>query len=96
MEVKQLAKISKMTEISLFRVALPEQWMRDVLIPETDKEISGKDITLKGDISVISEIFGQLCFLHTPLVLWQLTSARLGQMVGVTHCPMVWVAGAFG
>ena len=51
---------------------------------------------LKIDSSVISEIFGQLCSLHTPLVLRKFTSALLGQMVGVTHYPMVWVAGAIG
>ena len=54
------------------------------------------NVILKRDSSVISEMFGQLCILHTPLVLRQFASSLLGQMVGVTHCPMVWVAGALG
>ena len=57
--------------------------------------ISGNSI-LKRDSSVVSEIFGQLCSLHTPLVLQKYTSYLLGKMVGVTHYPMVWVAGALG
>ena len=36
---------------------------------------------LKRDSSVISEIFGQLCSLHTPLVLRQFTSSLLGKML---------------
>ena len=36
-----------MTELSLFRMAFLEKWVRDVLIPATNKEISGDDITLK-------------------------------------------------
>ena len=51
---------------------------------------------LKRDSSVISEIYGQLCSLHTPLVLPQFTSSLLVQMVGVTQFPMVWVAEALG
>ena len=49
---------------------------------------------LNRDSSVISDFFGQLCCLRTPLVLWQFPSSLLGQMFGVTHCPMVWVSGA--
>ena len=40
-------KISEMTELSLFRMEFPEQWVRDVLIPESNKGISGDNITLK-------------------------------------------------
>ena len=40
-------KFSEMTEISLYTMAVPEQCMRDVLIPETNEEISVDDITLK-------------------------------------------------
>ena len=36
-----------MTELSLFRMVFPEQWVRGVLIPATNEEISGDDITLK-------------------------------------------------
>ena len=36
-----------MTELSLFRMTFPEKWVRDVLIPATNEEISGDDITLK-------------------------------------------------
>ena len=51
---------------------------------------------LKIDSPVVSEIPGQLCNLHTPLVLRNFTSSLLVQMVGVTHCLMVWVAGDLG
>ena len=40
-------KISEMTELSLFRMAFPEQWVMEKLIPATNEEISGDDITLK-------------------------------------------------
>ena len=36
-----------MTELYLFRMAFPEQWVKDVLIPESNGEIPGEDITLK-------------------------------------------------
>ena len=36
-----------MTDLSLFRMTFPEQWVRDLLIPATKKEISGGNITLK-------------------------------------------------
>ena len=32
-------KNSEMTELSLFRMAFPEKWVKGVLIPETNKEI---------------------------------------------------------
>ena len=40
-------KISKMTELSLFTMSFPEKWVKDVLIPATNKETSGEEITLK-------------------------------------------------
>ena len=40
-------KISEMTEISLFKIAFPEQLVRVVLIPETNEEIAGDSITLQ-------------------------------------------------
>ena len=40
-------KISEITELSLFRMAFPEKWVRNVLIPETNEDISGNVITLK-------------------------------------------------
>ena len=40
-------KIYEMTELSLFRMEFPEQWVRDVLIIETNKDIVGDDITLQ-------------------------------------------------
>ena len=46
-------KNSEMTELSLFRMASPEQWVTDILIPETNEEISGDNITLKVDRSLI-------------------------------------------
>ena len=41
------SKISDVTELSLFRVEFPEKLVRDVLIPATNEEIAGDDITLK-------------------------------------------------
>ena len=53
---------------------------------------SGNSI-LKINSSVISEFFGQLCSLHMTVVVRHSRSSLLGQMIGVTHCPMVWVVG---
>ena len=39
--------ISEMTDLSLFKMAFPEQWVRDVLIPATNEEITGDKITLQ-------------------------------------------------
>ena len=36
-----------MTELSLFRMAFPEKWVRDVLIPATNEKFSGDNINLK-------------------------------------------------
>ena len=38
---------SEMTELYLFRMVFPEQWVGGVLIPATNKEISGDNITLQ-------------------------------------------------
>ena len=54
------------------------------------------NVILKRESSFVSDCFGQLCSLHMPLVLRQFTPALLGKMVGVTHCPMLWVFGALG
>ena len=40
-------KKSEITELSLFRITFHEQWVRDVLIPATNEEIVGDDITLQ-------------------------------------------------
>ena len=40
-------KISDMTELSLFRMESPEQWVRGVFIPAANKEISGDEIALQ-------------------------------------------------
>ena len=34
-------------EIYIFRMVLPEKWVRGILIPETNKEIVGTDINLQ-------------------------------------------------
>ena len=79
-----------------FRVmSSPEIYLLVSGIKTSLPHFSGNAI-LKRDSSVISEIFFELCCLHTPLVLFQFTSALLAQTVGVTHFPMVWVAGALG
>ena len=38
-------KNSEMTELSLFRMAFPEERVTDILIPETKEVIAGDDIT---------------------------------------------------
>ena len=40
-------KNSEMTELSLFRMAFPEKWVRGVLVSATKEEISGDDIILQ-------------------------------------------------
>ena len=55
-------KNSEMTELSLFRMAFPEQWVRDVLIPATNEEISGDDITLKEFYVYLGCHFFMACF----------------------------------
>ena len=55
-------KISEMTELSIFRMALPEQWVRGVLIPATNEEISGEDITLQEFYVYLGCHFFMACF----------------------------------
>ena len=55
-------EISEMTELSLFRMALPEKWVRDVLIPATNEEISRDDITLKELYVYLGCHFFMACF----------------------------------
>ena len=51
-----------MTELSLFRMAFPEQWVGGVFIPETNKEISGGDITLQEFYVYLGCHFLMACF----------------------------------
>ena len=53
---------SEMTEISLFRMAFPEQWVRGVLIQEINKEIEGNDITLQEFYVYFGCHFFMVCF----------------------------------
>ena len=62
MEGTQLAEKSEMTELSLFRMELPEQWVRGVWIPATSKEISGDNITLKKFYVYLGCPFFMACF----------------------------------
>ena len=62
MEGTQLAEKSEMTELSLFRMELPEQWVRVFLIPATSEEISGDDITLKKLYVYLGYPFFMACF----------------------------------
>ena len=55
-------KNSEMTQISLFRMAFPEKWLRDVFITETKKEISGDDINLKEFYVYLVCQFFMACF----------------------------------
>ena len=40
-------EISEMTDLSLFSMEFPEKWVRGVLIPATNEEITGDGITLQ-------------------------------------------------
>ena len=51
-----------MTELSLFRMVFPEQWVRIVLIPATNEEISGDDITLQEFYVYLGFFFFMACF----------------------------------
>ena len=51
-----------MTELSLFRMAFPEQWVRDVLISATNEEISGDEIALKEFSVYLGCHFFMACF----------------------------------
>ena len=55
-------KISEMMEISVFGVVLPEQWVRDVLILETNEEIAGDYITLQELYVYLVCHFFMACF----------------------------------
>ena len=55
-------EISEMTELFLFRMELPEKWVRDVLIPATNEEISGDGITLKEFYVYLGCHFFMACF----------------------------------
>ena len=55
-------KFSEIMELSLFSMALPEKWVRGVLIPATNKEISGDNITLKEFYVYLGCQFFMACF----------------------------------
>ena len=45
-------KLSEMMEISLFRISFPEKWVRDALIPETNKERSGGKLPWRSSMCI--------------------------------------------
>ena len=51
-----------MTEISLFRVVFPEQWVRDTFIPETNEEVAVDNITLQEFYVYLGCHFFMACF----------------------------------
>ena len=55
-------KISEMAELYLFRMEFPEKWVRDILIPATNKEIAGEDITLQEFYVYLGCHFFMACF----------------------------------
>ena len=57
-----LPKNSDMMELSLFRMKLPEKYVRDVLIPATNEESSGDEITLKEFYLYLGCHFFMACF----------------------------------
>ena len=54
--------VYEMTDIYLFRIAFSDQWVRDVLIPATNKEISGDNITLQELYVYLGCPFFMACF----------------------------------
>ena len=64
-------KFSKMTEQSLFRIAFPDQWVRGVLIPWTNEEITGDDINLQEFYVYLGCQFLMACFeVISDQILW--------------------------
>ena len=55
-------KHSEMTELSLYRMAYPEQWMWCVFVPATNTEISGDNITLQELYVYLGCQFFMACF----------------------------------
>ena len=80
-------KISEMTDLYIFRMAFPEQWGRGVLIPATNEEISGENITLQEFyvhlgcpffVECFEGISDQrLCWSPTPVSIWEGSPFRL-------------------
>ena len=55
-------KISEMTELYLFRMSFPEQWVRDFLIPATNEGLLGDAITLQEFYVFLGCHFFMACF----------------------------------
>ena len=55
-------KFFEITELPLFRMEFPYQLVRDVLIPETNKEVAGDDITLQEFYVYLGCHFFMACF----------------------------------
>ena len=60
--IHRWSKISEMKGLSLFRMAFPEQFVRDVLIPATNEEISGGGINLQEFYVYLGCHFFMECF----------------------------------
>ena len=55
-------KSSEMTELYIFTMTFPDQWVRDVFIPATNEEISGDDITMQEFYVYLGCHFFMACF----------------------------------
>ena len=86
-------EIYDITELSIFRMALPEKWVRDVLIPATNEGISGDGITLKDFYVYLGCHFFMACFegisdrrlwwYPKPVSIWEIFPFRLHKYIAL-------------
>ena len=55
-------KIQEMDELALFRMCFPEKWVRETLIPATNKEIEGDPLSLSEFYVFLGCHFFMACF----------------------------------
>ncbi len=55
-------KIKEMDELALFRMCFPEEWVKNTLLPATNKEIEGDDLTLSEFYVYLGCHFFMACF----------------------------------
>ena len=55
-------KIKEINKLALFRMCFPEDWVRDVVIPASNPEIEGEDMTLRELYVYLGCHFLMACF----------------------------------
>ena len=70
-KAKAWSHIARMDEFSCFRMCMPEQFIRDTIIPATNKKILGDPLTLSEFYKWLGIRFYMACFVGvTPINLW--------------------------